>query len=563
MTQLTTSQRLIMLIMAVIWLSFLGYRDLIDPDEGRYAEIPREIVSTGDWLTPRLNDLKYFEKPILHYWMTAAVYKVFGENNTTARIVTSVGGLCTALWIFFIAARLLNITAAFYSYLICISSLIFISLGHIITLDMTLTLFLTVAYGCLLLAQSNRTQSKSCRNWMLFGYIMLSCAVLTKGPVALLLPAANIFLYAWIFKDWQIFKYLHVGKGTLLILALTSPWFIAVNQVNPEYFHFFFIQENLLRFTTNIHARQQPAWFFIVVLIIGAVPWMVQSLQALIKPNSLSSVQVADNTSSDKNVTNKQRFFTHQQFNSFGFLWLYCLFTLVFFSMSHSKLIPYILPIFPFLAMMVAKIIDTHGLSKFAPLQLLGFAVLLGIVNVRLPYMDSGDIPDVPAALAALQTKIWLVIAILVIGSAITLYLLKQTSKATMVLALTSLLAFKVLIFSYQDVGQYNSSKRLAAAIQPHLTDNSKIYSVDTFSHSLVFYLQRYITVVKYRGELAMGIDLEPNKAVPTIADFKQLWAITPDAVAVFNTKLFDTGIMPPLSYQVIYRDKKRVAISH
>ena len=90
-------------ICLVLWFALMGRRDLIDPDEGRYAEIPREMVASGDWITPRLQGFKYFEKPALQYWLTAATYTVFGVSNMTARLTTVVAGFACILWIGFVA----------------------------------------------------------------------------------------------------------------------------------------------------------------------------------------------------------------------------------------------------------------------------------------------------------------------------------------------------------------------------------------------------------------------------------------------------------------------------
>ena len=94
---------LVIILIGVIWFMLPGYRDLVEPDEGRYAEIPREMVASGDWVTPRLNGFKYFEKPALQYWMTAATFKLFGESNATARLWVMAAGFAGALWMMYVA----------------------------------------------------------------------------------------------------------------------------------------------------------------------------------------------------------------------------------------------------------------------------------------------------------------------------------------------------------------------------------------------------------------------------------------------------------------------------
>lgn len=551
-SSLNYSQILIIFITSVIWFTSLGYRDLIDPDEGRYAEIPREMVATGDWLTPKLNGLKYFEKPAMHYWMTATAYKLFGKSNATARLVSALSGFIVALWCLFIATKLTNVRIGYYSYLVCISSLLFIALGHLITLDMTLTLFLSLAMGALILAQHNRTKVKSCRYWMLFGYAMLAAGVLTKGLVSLLLPGATILLYSIIFRDWQIWRHLHLAKGTMLFLILCAPWFIGVSLVNPEFAEFFFIREHLQRYTSNIHERSQPIYFFIPILLLGATPWLNQCFKVLTNPKQLLSSNI-----------NQEDFFRPGTFSFIAFIWIYAVFTLFFFSLSHSKLVPYLLPIFPFIAILIAIYIDCFGIKKWDSLQLLVFSVLLAGAGLVLPYLDAGDIPKAPEAIARFQIMLGAVSLLLLLGSFLSYRWRHKSALTVAIFALYSLLGIKFLNWSYQDLGQYNSAKTMAAKMAPYLkeTPNLPIYSVEVFQHSLLFYLNREITLVNYQGELAMGIEAEPEKVIKSVEQFIQLWSNLPQGIAIVEPKLLSSSAMKDLSYTIIYADVRKVAI--
>ncbi len=213
------------LLCAVLWFGLLGQRDLFDPDEGRYAGIPAAMVDTGDWLTPRLNDFKYFEKPVLQYWGTAVAFKVFGKSNTSARLWTALLGFATALFSMLVASRLYGQRAAIYTFLICISYLMVVAFGHYLTLDMALSAFVVMGIGCLVIAQSDQTDAKRTRNWMLLGWAALALATLTKGLVAIVLPAAAIAVYSLWQRDWGLYGRLQLFKGLLLYLVITAPWF--------------------------------------------------------------------------------------------------------------------------------------------------------------------------------------------------------------------------------------------------------------------------------------------------------------------------------------------------
>jgi len=127
---------LLLFVFAVVWFGSLDYRRLIDPDEGRYAEIAREMVASGDWLTPRLNDLKYFEKPPLQYWATAAAYVAFGEHHWTARLWSALTGFLGILCTIFAVGRLFNPVTGWIAGTVLASSLAWNLVGHINTLDM-------------------------------------------------------------------------------------------------------------------------------------------------------------------------------------------------------------------------------------------------------------------------------------------------------------------------------------------------------------------------------------------------------------------------------------------
>lgn len=144
------SRQFILLVtvsIAIVWFALLGHRDLIDPDEGRYAEIPREMVASGDWLTPRLNGFKYFEKPVLQYWVTAVGYTLFGESNWSARLWPAFVGFLGALWAGYLGLRLYGETAGFYAFVMTVSGLLYVGIGHMLSLDMALSVFTAIGVG--------------------------------------------------------------------------------------------------------------------------------------------------------------------------------------------------------------------------------------------------------------------------------------------------------------------------------------------------------------------------------------------------------------------------------
>ena len=209
--------------LALLWFSNLEYRKLIKPDEGRYAEIPREMVVSGNWVTPRLNDLKYFEKPPLQYWATATAYEVFGQHQWTSRLWTGLTGFAGILLVWFAGLRLFGREAANYAAVLLSGSLLYVLMGHINTLDMGVTFFITLGIAALLVAQQELEKHRG--RWMLLAWAALALAVLSKGLMGIVLPGTALFLYALVQRDFTVFKRMHWLAGLAVFLLITAPWF--------------------------------------------------------------------------------------------------------------------------------------------------------------------------------------------------------------------------------------------------------------------------------------------------------------------------------------------------
>ncbi|MDP1997925.1 MAG: glycosyltransferase family 39 protein, partial [Gallionella sp.] len=336
MNLISTEQiRFLLIAVALIWFANLEYRTLIKPDEGRYAEIPREMVASGDWVTPRLNELKYFEKPPLQYWATATAYTLFGEHQWTSRLWTGLTGFAGILLVWFAGLRLFGREAAGYAALLLSSSLLYVLMGHINTLDMGVTFFLTLGIIGLLLGQAQADTAKR-RNWMMVAWAGLALAVLSKGLMGLVLPGAALFIYCVVQRDFGVLKRMHWLPGLAVFFVITAPWFVLVMKANPEFFERFFIYEHYTRFTTKDLGRYQPWYYFIPILLAGALPWTVLMFDTMLR--------TWRNSSLPKKIFNPQRF-----------LLIWAVFIYVFFSISGSKLPSYLLPMFPVLVLLMGK----------------------------------------------------------------------------------------------------------------------------------------------------------------------------------------------------------------
>ncbi len=539
----------LLLAVAVIWFSNIEYRKLIRPDEGRYAEIPREMVASGDWVTTRLNDLKYFEKPPLQYWATATAYELFGEHQWTSRLWVSLTGFAGILLVWFAGTRLFGRAAGRYAAVLLGGSLLYALMGHINTLDMGVTFFITLGIFGLLLGQQAESDARTRRNWMVMAWGALALAVLSKGLMGLVLPAAALFLYSVFQRDINVWKRMHWGIGLLLFMLVVSPWFYLVMKANPEFFQKFFIYEHYTRFTTKELGRYQPWYYFVPVLLFGMMPWTVLMFDTLLRTWKGSR-------RSDKS------------FNPERFLLIWAVFIYLFFSVSGSKLPSYLLPMFPALALLMGKqlaeINERRLFWLIAPM--LPLAVLAALGLGFAPYFTT-RLADTP-----LQHQMygeyanWLVAASLVwlLGVIAGLLLLRCNNKpvAVIMLALGTLIAAQLGTSGYNTIAKERSAYLIADAIRPYVKANVPFYSVAMYEQTLPFYLKRTFTLVNFQDEMAFGIMQEPQRWLPDIASLAQAWQAQPAAYAIMPVEYYPQLQRAGLAMKTIYGDTQYIVVS-
>ena len=226
---MTQSRFIVFLLLFVLaWFAGLDDRSLTRPDEGRYAEIPREMAVSGNWVTPRLNGLKYFEKPPLQYWATALAYDTLGQHNWTARLWPALTGLFGLLLIYAISRRLYDARTALAATAILASTLWYFAIAHINTLDMGLTAWMTLTLAGFLFAERPGATRGERSAGMHAAWVGMALAVLSKGLIGIVLPGGVLFIYSVWQRDLRLWDRLHIGTGLLLFFAIVTPWFYLV-----------------------------------------------------------------------------------------------------------------------------------------------------------------------------------------------------------------------------------------------------------------------------------------------------------------------------------------------
>ncbi len=544
---------------AILWFCNLEYRLLIKPDEGRYAEIPREMVASGDWVTPRLNGLKYFEKPPLQYWATAAAYEVFGEHQWTSRLWDALTGFMGVLLVWFAGARLFGVEAGRYAALLLGSSLLYVVMGHVNTLDIGVTFFITLGIVGLLFGQDTELGAATRRNWMLLAWAALGLAVLSKGLIGFVLPGAALFLYSLLQRDFKVWARMQWIPGVLVFFAVTAPWFYLVQKANPEFNHFFFIHEHWERFTTTVHERYQPWWFFIPIMLFGMLPWTFLMLDTVWRTWRESARPAPPVHSLWRG------FFTHKAFNPERYLLIWVVFVFLFFSKSDSKLPSYVLPLFPPLALLMGKQLAAMTARRLFRLTMPVLPVLAALVVGAALF--SGHSAETPVQVEMYRAYAdWLIaaLALWMLGLGAALFWLWRGGKLPGVatLAFSALAAFIIATSGYNTIARERSGFEVANAIRAQVKPEVPFYSVLMYEQTLPFYLKRTFTLVEFTDEMKFGTEQEPQRYIPSRYDFAQAWSKDKEAMAIMPLVYYPEIQKQGIAMKEIYRDHQYIVVT-
>ena len=556
MNDLHRNKKLLWTLFALFVLIVLyaaGVRTLVPPDEGRYAEMAREMVTSGDWITTRLNGIKYFEKPPLQTWMNALTFAVFGFGDWQARLWTALNGILGVVLAWYAGRKVFSDRVGFYAALVLGSCFYWVACSQINSLDMGLSGMMTIALCSLLLAQRNDATPQERRNWMLACWAGMALAVLAKGLIGIVLPGAILVFYTLFARDWKIWTRLHIGKGLLLFFAIAAPWFVLVGLKNPEQPYFFFVHEHLQRFATK-EAHREAAWYiFFVLLAAGAVPWAGVLVQSLV-------------------LGAKRQPVTEHAPGPFRprlMLLVWIAFIVLFFTKSHSKLPGYILPVFPAVALLIADYLDVG--TRRSRMLTSAITALIGVALLAtVPFMTRfGSHPGEAALYAAYQP--WVIAAgfIVTLGGALALLYARQMKRDLMVLvlAICTFAGTELMLAGFEPIGQVRAGVNLLPAISKELTANTTVYSVGVYEQSLTFYLRRPVTLVDYTDEFAFGLQQEPQLSIPTVAQFVAKWradaAIGHHDLAIIRPDIEAQLKQQGVPLRVVAADARRVVIAN
>ena len=464
----------------LFFLFNLGSYSLKEPDEGRYAEIPREMVEQGDYLVPHLNYVRYFEKPPLLYWVTAGSYRLFGVNEWAFRFPNALAAFLCALSLYVLSKRWFGRRVAFLSSLILISSFGFLAMARIVTTDMLFGVLLFAAILCF-----NAYYREGKESYRHLFYVWLALATLAKGPVALILVGGTILIYLLTERRLSFLKDLLNRKDILLYLLVAAPWFIAISMKEKEFFSFFFVDQHVLRFLTTKHNRSGPVYYFVPVLLGAMLPWSVFLPRSVIELWRVKELRLF-------------------------FIWSGVVF--LFFSLSGSKLHPYILPVFPALSLILGYLFGRHWKDKVPNKETISYVLFFAIAGVfGFAALNGGfgQFVTDPKTLDIIKAVKGLALGLAIVSGAIVSLLClrnirRYASLFTVLIGFSLSLTILVMLHSHVLDGE-RTAKALAQTVNRSISPPAAVVIYGSYEQTIPFYTRRRVYIADYTGELKMG----------------------------------------------------------
>jgi 4-amino-4-deoxy-L-arabinose transferase-like glycosyltransferase len=505
----------VFVVAGLIFFFHLGAYGLWDPDESRYGEIAREMLAMRDFIVPHLNYVAYVEKPPLLYWLTALSFRIFGLSEFAARLTPALSAMLGVIATFIFAARAMGRRRAVMAAAILATAPLYAVMAQVLTTDMLLSALLTVAIFALFL------HFKEGGVWCWIAYVAIGLATLTKGPVAIALPALSMLVFLW--REGALknsIRRFHAIAGGAIIFAIAAPWFIAVSIREPGFFDFYFIGEHVRRIFDSSFSHGEPFYFYIVPIVAGLLPW---------------SLLVPFLTWRRMPPEPARRFCLIVSIVIFGV-----------FSASSGKLIPYIVPVLPPLAVLLAdgivscawpdqsnalSALDSRILLEAGPLLgLLGAGVIVAAIEAasfRTPYP------------IMVQPALYAIGGVLLFGGAMTAlaFWTRLTGAGLSLIVITIAGALCAGTWVRLDAERMRSYAVLCRTVAER-APGAKVICYHRYVQALPFYTGKRVIVVGPLSELRFGAERAKDAGeyfFSSDADLLRLWYAPQETVVVLE----------------------------
>ena len=518
---------ILFLIPLILYIVLLGVLPQMEPDEARYSLIPSAMNESGNYVTPQLKHIIYLEKPPLVYWATAMSFKILGENDFSARLFV---GLCAwgcILLAYFIGRNFRDEKTGLYAAAILTISAFPFVLGRINILDTPLTFFicLSIWLGYLALNKQNP------KYYFYLFYFSCALAFLTKGVIGVVFPFAILLVWLLWTGRWRELWKLFSPVGILIFLIVVCPWLILAQKANSDFLWFFFVREHLLRFTTKMHGKTEPFYYYLPVIIGGLLPWLVYLIKAWPGKSIREALFAKDE-------------------NKLLLVWI--LFIFLFYTLSSSKLATYIAPVFLPLALFAGNIfrqyeekaIDISGKKKMLYSIAVIFQSSIVLIALLLPPILN-KYSDPTKGLVVMTSGNWWLYIILPLVAALLMPFAPEMIERRFrrswfisIYALCIILLASGLLPVKDFLAPYRSALATKDAISQYVPKDQDLYQYRVNFYGIDFYNKIRTPVVEDFGEMREGIEKLPvaekkryfltrNEFIELCAQRKDVYCIT------------------------------------
>ncbi|MCG3205078.1 MAG: Undecaprenyl phosphate-alpha-4-amino-4-deoxy-L-arabinose arabinosyl transferase [Elusimicrobia bacterium] len=527
---------LIILFGAILFLDLPGAH-LFDPDETRYAEIPREMLAHQDWLTFRLNDSRYFEKPPLLYWLNATSMSLLGETPFAARLAVRLACIGTVLLIIGRLGTTVSPLGGLWGGLIFISSLLPFALGRINLTDGVVSFFLTLTLFGVMGFFRERAAGRPGTGFQWLVGFAAALAMLSKGLLALVLPGLVLLPWTLLTGRWKHLRDLLLSWAPVLFFMIVVPSFYVIEKHNPGFLHFFIIREHFQRYSTDIHDRTGHILYFVPIFVGGLLPWTFIFIGQVYKHFTAGEAQEKWQTKGLPLVLGRARIIQNSE-ELFLFLW--CVTPILFFSFSHSKLIPYILPAFPAAAALLGRWIsevtpqDVMSSQKFwiwNALLMTGLVGVGGWVGLQAEAVVT----------LGLERSVGMMLIFILFGAWLAFYFSrKSVRRALFIQGVAWWGLLFVLVRAIPTLAKDYSSMDMARAAQK--VQNATLVAYRTYPHGFPWALKKPILVADFKGELASDGIKDPQLFIGH-EEFWKRWNSEEHLLVVFAIRGTDNSM--------------------
>jgi 4-amino-4-deoxy-L-arabinose transferase-like glycosyltransferase len=467
----------LIIILTIFYTLWLGGYPVFTPDEGRYSEVAREMVSSGDYITPHINGVAFLDKPVLYYWFQAFAINLFGVQEWALRLFPALFGVLGGLITYICGRRLYDRQTALLATIILTTSPLYFGASHFANLDLEVAVMISCCLLCVITGLQLENKSRS---YFLFtGYIFAALAFLTKGFIGVVFPTMILGCWILLLGRWDTLRKMHLLWGTLLFTGLVLPWYTMVQKANPEFIEYFFFTQQVTRFLSGVEFNNKvPFWFYIPIICLGFFPWTIFLVQTLSR-------------------TIRQIWSSRTEHNIELFLILWVSIIFLFFSIPHSKTMGYILPIFPALALLVGNYVSSNWrTAKQSTIRLGAFSFimmgcLLASLLFLLKYTNWFNIPE------GFFIYLNVILGVLLIAVLINFFFLRKASFLPLFLTCLFFSVSSLLILTQSAFYLNNNTlKPLISNLKQIIKPDDEVINYFRFYQDVPLYLGKRVTVV-------------------------------------------------------------------